>query len=107
MSRTIGVAKTGDRRGGNLDLAARGRQGRGFGVAAEVAEDATVPAIDRQRQFAGFPELVERRRVDAAFGQGATGRLVKLFEPLPRRAALGEGFTDTETLGQPGEDVVI
>ena len=107
MSRTIGVAKTGDRRGGNLDFAARGRQGRGFGVAAEVAEDATVPDIDRQRQFAGFPELVEPRRVDAAFGQGVAGRLVNVCEPLPRRAALGECFTDAETLRQPGEDIVI
>src|SRR5947207_14406336 len=99
MSRTIAVAKAGDRRRGDLDLAARGRQGGGFGIAAEVAKDAAVPGIDRQRQFAGFPEFVECRRVDAALGQGAARRFVDLFEPLPGRAALSEWVTDTKTLG--------
>src|SRR6266566_6925123 len=107
MSGAVGIPETGDRRGSDLDLAARRRQWRGAWVPAEGAEDAAVARQGRQYQLAVFPELLEVRCIDAALRQRAAGRLVDLFEPLPRRAALRESFGNPEPLGQPGEDRVV
>src|SRR6202049_4428780 len=107
MAGAIGIAEAGDCRRGDLDLAARRRQRRDLGLAAESADDAAVPRLGRQDQFALLPELIETGGMDAALGYCAAGRFVDVFEPLPGRAAFGERLGKAETLGQRGEDVVI
>ena len=107
MSRTVRIAETGDRRRGDLDLAARRRQRRRVGVTAKVAQDAAIPGQGWQHDLARFPELVEIGRIDIARQQRATSRLIDLFEPLPRRTALGKCIGDPQALRQFGEDVVI
>src|SRR5206468_1154136 len=81
-SGAVRVAEPRDGRGGDLDAAAGGLQRVGVRVRAEVGEQRVVPAAGWEAQFAGGPELVERRRV-APPG-------VEVLQPLPSRAAFGE-----------------
>src|SRR6202011_4365091 len=100
--RTVAVAEPGDRRGRDLDLAARGRQGRRVGVAPKLADYPTVPGQGWQCEFAGLPERVEVGRLGPALQQSAASRFIEMPQPLPRRTALGELVGNTEPLGQGG-----
>src|SRR4051794_1252938 len=106
MSRAIGIAETGDRYGGDFDLAARRWQRCGPGVAAEFADHTPIGRERRQNQLAVRPEIVEPRRIDAALRQCAARPFVDVLQPLPGRAALGERLGETETLRQSGENGV-
>ena len=62
VSRAVVVAKAGDRRREDLELAARGAQRRALGVGAESLEQHQILVDSSDLEEAGGPELVERRR---------------------------------------------
>ena len=86
MAGAIGIAETGDRLRGDLDPAARRRQRRGLGVAAEARGRCRHPrAAVGKTKLAVLPRT--RRRSGALTprsASGPAGRLVEMFEPLPR-----------------------
>jgi hypothetical protein len=53
------------------------------------------------------PELVEVGAGRPCFASQAARRLVEMLQPLPCRAALGEGLARAQALGEIGEDRVV
>ncbi len=107
MSRAVGVIESRNLRGRDLDPAARGRQGRRHGVAAERPHDSAIPGQGRQCQFADFPELVEIGSLCPTVQQSPARRLIEMLQPLVCRAAFGKSLGNAEALGYPRKDVVI
>ncbi len=107
MPGTIGVSEARHHGGRDLYPAARRGQRLARGVLAEGAQDAAVVRLLRQQEFAPFPEGVEVRRFQPAFGQRGARAFVQVAQPLGAGAALRERVAGAQAFGQVGEYVVV
>ncbi len=102
------VAETVDVGGEDLDPPARGGERVALRVVAEIGEQRK-PVLGAHPHEPTTPELVERRRlhVRRVREHEATPLLVQMLDPLLRGAALGEPLTESQSMRERRERVVV
>ncbi len=110
MWRTIGIAKAGDALAVNLNFPALGFQRMGLRVAAEISKPDKLRVLLAFRHFENlirFPKFGKWRQRHPLRSTALAGNLVKRFQPLQIRFALGEALTTARLpqFAQVGKDV--